>query len=430
MRPAPPLGGLALVLALGGHATAAPTTDKSYTATVTQDRTEVRCQPSTNEGCYVTNLLRRGDRVKVLGDAGGGWLKVDPPASSFSWINTRFIHQPYPHLGHWVVDNEAQVRIGSSVVEELPQVKGSDLQKGAIVYQFVRQGVLGRAQVDTEGNTGTWLPIVPPPGEVRYLRKETIAPTASTVLPPAPPGPTVPVAPSAQRTYPPLQTVDTAVAQPADPAALFWHAEQADRAGRTADAIGLYGRVVREGSTSHPSLAEQARARLYFLNAPGTHTPPPPQSATETLAIRGNVPGEVLYGPAPDGRLLRPLTDSDPPTPAVRLASPASTAAPEHAARPQGWTQPASVSERPAGTPGGQWQVVGTLRTSGRPVAGVRSFALQQSGPNGVLYYVVPTPGVDLDRYVGRKVEISGPAVYKGDLRANCIEALQVRPLP
>jgi hypothetical protein len=56
---------------------------------------------------------------------------------------------------------------------------------------------------------------------------------------------------------------------------------------------------------------------------------------------------------------------------------------------------------------------------------GVRAYALEG---DGVRYYVIPR-GVDLEPYVGQNVEISGPAVYKAELRANYIEALQVRPL-
>jgi hypothetical protein len=426
MRPAPPLGGLALVLALAGHAAAAPSPDKSYTATVTQDRAEVRCQPSTAEGCYVTNLLRRGERVKVLGDADApGWLKIAPPAGSFSWVNTLHVEERNHLYHHWVVRApNTGVRIGSSVVEKLPQMQGCVLQQGAIVQRYVRQGLVGRTQVDTESTPGTWLPIVPPPGEVRYLRKDAVAPaTTAPPAPPAAPGATAEAGP-ARRAYPPPEPAPVAPPAPADPMALFLHAEQADHAGRIADAIGLYGRVVREGSASNPDLAEKARNRLNFLTTAGRHGPPPAQ---EPLAIRGEVPGEVVYGPTPEGRRYRPLTDAPEPSapPAVRLAPPAATAASGSSGKTQTWTQPAGGTAPASGTTGESRQATGTLRSSGRMLDGVRAYALEG---DGVRYYVIPH-GVDLEPYVGQNVEISGPAVYKAELRANYIEALQVRPL-
>jgi hypothetical protein len=37
-------------------------------------------------------------------------------------------------------------------------------------------------------------------------------------------------------------------------------------------------------------------------------------------------------------------------------------------------------------------------------------------------------PGVNLEAYVGRLVELAGPSVYRGDLRANWITAMRVNP--
>jgi hypothetical protein len=37
---------------------------------------------------------------------------------------------------------------------------------------------------------------------------------------------------------------------------------------------------------------------------------------------------------------------------------------------------------------------------------------------------------VNLEQYVGKKVELLGPAVYRGDLRANYMTVVQVRDVP
>src|SRR5262249_46227280 len=44
--------------------------------------------------------------------------------------------------------------------------------------------------------------------------------------------------------------------------------------------------------------------------------------------------------------------------------------------------------------------------------------------------YVVAQPGVDLESYLTRNVELSGMWVYNGELRANCLTATRVTLLP
>jgi hypothetical protein len=44
--------------------------------------------------------------------------------------------------------------------------------------------------------------------------------------------------------------------------------------------------------------------------------------------------------------------------------------------------------------------------------------------------YVTGMPGLNLEPYVNRVVELFGPMVYRGDLRTNYMTASQVRPVP
>ncbi len=46
------------------------------------------------------------------------------------------------------------------------------------------------------------------------------------------------------------------------------------------------------------------------------------------------------------------------------------------------------------------------------------------------MLYVTPRAGVDLESYVGHKVELIGPAVYRGDLRGNYMTVIHVREVP
>jgi hypothetical protein len=45
------------------------------------------------------------------------------------------------------------------------------------------------------------------------------------------------------------------------------------------------------------------------------------------------------------------------------------------------------------------------------------------------MMYVTAQPGLNLDAYVHRAVEVSGPTVYRGDMRANYMTVSQIRPL-
>jgi hypothetical protein len=46
------------------------------------------------------------------------------------------------------------------------------------------------------------------------------------------------------------------------------------------------------------------------------------------------------------------------------------------------------------------------------------------------MMYVTPEPGIDLEPYVNQNVQLFGPAIYHGELRANYMTVTQVQPLP
>jgi hypothetical protein len=181
--------------------------------TVTVPQAQVWCGPSTSDGLYPTNVLRQGDRVQVERELESGWLVIRPPAGSFSWINNRFVQYISSKYANYVVTydgHDVPVLIGSSLKTDRPSKIGVKLPRGAQVR------VIGRGMTDEEG---TWLPIDPPEGEVRYLRKEAVAKPAGV-----------------------LQTSASAKAAvpPPDADTLWRDAERADQAGRLADAVRLY----------------------------------------------------------------------------------------------------------------------------------------------------------------------------------------------
>ncbi|MHB1423705.1 MAG: hypothetical protein ACYC3I_11030, partial [Gemmataceae bacterium] len=226
-------------------AAAEPTPD---VRTITVPEAQVWCGPSTGDGLYPTNLLRQGDRVQVERELESGWLVIRPPAGSFSWINNRFVQYISSKYANYVVTydgHDVPVLIGSSLKSDRPNKIGVKLPRGAQVR------VIGRGMTDEEG---TWLPIDPPEGEVRYLRKEAVAKPMSGA-----------------------QTSSSAKAAvlASDGDTLWRDAEKADRAGRLADAVHLYRLAGDANLSANPTRADEAYRRAHWIEQANSSTNAP-----------------------------------------------------------------------------------------------------------------------------------------------------------
>lgn len=406
MRRLPLLGLLALVLAVGGRAPAAEQAPKLET--IAMDQAELRSGPSNDAKFYVTNRLRRGDRVQVLRERSDGWLEVCPPEGSFSWINTRFLNQIVPTMPNYVVVAPPGVKVpvlmGSDVMDGKPQVVGASLERSAQVHRFRQAGRLGQERSDADG---AWMPIEPPDQEVRYLRSEAVAKApavpAVVALPMAPPAAPAsgvssftpaPVPPGAASTVPTTQhhEVDE----------LYNRAVQAERAGNINEAVRLYAQVGALGlPINHQYAAEAIRRADYLLTGAGR-------------------------GPAPtaDGRLY-PMTPESVVPPSARLArplAPSPTGADAAPIRPTATFTTARQADA-----GPQW--IGRLRRAGRGIGDRPTYVLETASGQPFLYANAGA-GVDLEAHVGQHVELIGSAIYYGELRANYMTVNQVRPTP
>jgi hypothetical protein len=183
MRPMYVIGGAIVAMACIGvlawtrlapaqQAPAAPprNTTPSETMTITLNEVEVRSGPSLD--FFPTSKLKFGDRVEVIGksDKNPGWLAIKPPPGSQSWINSRFVKMTDKHIGVVVAHDgiPAPVKPASSVTDKEPNVESVKLDNGTQVV------VLGEPKYH---DSGAWLPIEPPPGEVRYLPETAVAKT-------------------------------------------------------------------------------------------------------------------------------------------------------------------------------------------------------------------------------------------------------------
>jgi hypothetical protein len=71
----------------------------------------------------------------------------------------------------------------------------------------------------------------------------------------------------------------------------------------------------------------------------------------------------------------------------------------------------------------------GKLVRAARQVGTQPTYRLITSAGNPTLY-VTATPGLDLEPFVDKNVELIGTAQYRGEMRANHMQVLQIQPLP
>lgn len=352
--------------------------------TVTVAQAELWCGPSTANGLYPTNVLRQGDRVQVERELDSGWLVVRPPAGSFSWINNRFVQYISSKYANYVVTydgHDVPVLIGSSLKADRPTKIGVRLPRGAQVRVINPRGAI----TDEEG---TWLPIEPPEGEVRYLRKEAVAKPGSAT-----------------------QTSSSAKAPMLAPDAdtLWRDAQKADNAGRLADAVRLYQMAGDANLSINPTRAEEAYKRAHWIQQANSST---------------NAPGGSYY--YPDGPTPQPATQT---SPFMLPTNPVGTNAIQPIGTRPGTTNAQLVSTRTtAAQPSLVHYAKGRLQHAFKNEVNRRYHLLDNQGHPQLS--VRAGPGVDLSRFEDHNVELWGQLVYVPELRNYLLTVTNVREMP
>ena len=181
MRSVSLLGGLLWLTFVG----TAGAQSVAYAAVVSRDEAEVRAGPNENPQLYVTNRLVRPTPIHVVEELGNGWLKIRPPAGSFSWIGTNFVQLVVPNQPNWMVvgspDVSAPVIVGTDFKKEVPsQIVSSRLARGAQVTS------IGPARVDEQGRVAADRAAA---GRMPLPRAPTPSRAATAARSPVPPAP-------------------------------------------------------------------------------------------------------------------------------------------------------------------------------------------------------------------------------------------------
>jgi hypothetical protein len=370
---------------------------------ITAADAEVRSGPSMK--FYPTTRLRQGDAVRVVEEKEGGWLAIEPPRGSFSWINARLIEQ-HGQLAT-VLAPEAVLLAGSELSNQEPDVQSTKLQRGAVVVLLSNRPAYNK--------DGSWLPIQCAPREVRYVPAgavRSMAPvqSVSSAPPPAAAAPTALTPPAAATGVNPL----------------WAQAEQAESAGNYTDAIRLYDELGRQSANSDHDLSMRCFNRSQYLRQNYLGRPPGGYATAQ--------PAGQAYSP-PYTPPTAPAAPAAAAPAAPRVTSqytytpdqPQRPAAPAPAATPA----PAPVSyynPRPPQPvyPSAQWSGAGQLRRTPLTVDNKPTYCLESQGLPRL--YVTAQPGVNLDLYLNRQVMLYGPMVYRGDVKTNYMTVSQVAP--
>lgn len=340
------------------------------TATITAPEAEVRAGAGDSNQLYPTNRLLRGERVTVVRELEGGWLAIKPPKGSFSWINSRFVRREGNTMTYVVVtdpNSKVPVLLGSNIRTDKPTVEGCKVMRGTLVRSI---GAMRLA------DDGYWLPIEPPPAEVRYLRANDVAPKGSDVASGVP-SPLAPQPLTPEVSGPPGFTPSTPpAAPPAAPAAtngphpLWTRGLQEEQAGRYLEAVRLYKQLGAEVAASDHALSVQAFNRAQNLED----------------ALNRRPPSRPLAG--------QPTSTTSRMTPQAQMAT-----------SPAGW-----------------------LRRAGRTLDYSTLFVLEDSRGKPILY-ATAQQGYSLDVYANQNVVLIGPQQFRHDLRATHMTVMQIKPL-
>ena len=150
---------------------AAETEDAApYIVFVAEPSAFTRCGPGTDH--YRTDPLRRGQELEVYVETADGWLGVRPPESSFCWMPADAVELSADETTATIREDKTVAWIGTRLGKARRYRWQVQLDAGEVVF------VLGKNE--REGSTGskTWLRIVPPSGEFRWIHRADVVENA------------------------------------------------------------------------------------------------------------------------------------------------------------------------------------------------------------------------------------------------------------
>jgi len=421
-----------VVLAIWVAGTGAWAQSSGRMATVAAPNTEVRSGPSNDPKIYPTNILQYGQPVEVL-DQKDDWIAIKPPAGSFSWINRAKVDPLGNQAVNFVVSGpagtKAQTLIGSAVNgSQRPTVEGVSVPRGTQVR------ATGAPLKDGDGE---WLPIEPPEGEKRWVKRASLAGLPAIPAPQPPPtsanlvsGATKSPAPgilasgSGASMSPNLNNPNLAPPPPAPvsglPPITRWNqAIQAESSGQPLEALRIYTEMTQEYASTNPDWASAAANRAQVLRNQGQAQTAP---IVPSAPFAQKTPGVMTSLPNSN---CAPYPAAQPGVPIVPV--PSGTAQPPYAQGMAPTSAPGNLTGR-SGQPGIP-KLQGYLRRSGQSLNNKPMYTLETIEGRPITY-ILPTTSVAIDPYLDHRVEVVGGTYYYPQMRAEVLYVQSIKLLP
>jgi hypothetical protein len=411
---------------------AAPKVKTPYEAVVDMEEVTVRSGPGSSQ-YYPTGKLRRGDKVIVHRHDLGGWYMIAPPPGSFSWVPAKYVRKLDDQHGVISRDKVA-VRVGSheSDIHELYQrvlVKDDEVR-------ILGEKMLRDDASDRPGEL--WYRIAPPPNEWRWIPGQAVVPLTASSSPRAQ-GHDPFVAPevdSRSRGTPQRPGDEPTFEQPQVATPTREYSSGDLGFGAPPETARESRPLVRKGGKAGTAAPENKRATDLYADLDRLDTRFQAildgpildwdfdQLERDYIALRAASETQNLSRMV-DSRLDR-ITNyrkaHDEEVEIVRIRE-ETTRRDQELAELQRKQESMLVSARPA-----KYDGAGIIARAALNRRGAPRYALLN--PKGrVLAYLVPASGVDLERWVGRAVGVTGPRFPNSELRADVITVNRLTPV-
>ena len=386
------------LLVLISHAAAE--TEFPYTAVVNDDSVYVYSGPGSTH--YTTDVFQKGDSVEVHRHLPGGWCAIRPPAGSFSWVPRVYVQILGDGLAK-ITAEEIPSRIGSRLHPAQRSQYTVSLRNGKVVEIL-----------DMSRDLGDWCKISPPSGEFRWVQAKFLSSPAEMTF-------------SSQKSAAfSVSGNDLSAVPAAKPSVssrdFLWHLNLLESdlsrtmANYDASRWDTPNLLMRANSLANRADTVTQKEQVDVVRQRILQAEEVRRRKVELLRIEANSHGgEVLAGRNTSG--VSAAASADP------FAQPRFS----HSSGGQDITPTLA----PYSTTPGRFEYDGYLKAV-QPQE-KKDFSLPRyallDDRECLRCYVTPPPGMDLTKYVGARVGISGTRVYKPEHEAMILTAREVREL-
>ena len=404
---------------------------------------------------YPTDKLQKGDRVMVHRHDPGGWCMISPPPGSFSWIRAEHVQKSGKDSGV-LKANGVVVHIGSAINPDEFTTVQANLSKSDAVE------ILGEKNFPFEEGPRLMYKISPVKREWRWIPRKSIVAVDALRAEPFP----ADQPQRKKRTGPVANAEDETFTQPISTGSSS-NDGVVDATARTDKRASENAGVRRTGPDPEQMTAGRTRLNEIDEHFREMIRQEPPTwdldsletlykeldedigvaSMTSTIALRldavkryrgiqknylefSQISAETKQR---DTQLMALQTQPGAGLqPVVGLNAIPPNVPPTAMATPQPTTQQQPPAQRPAQpqtTPSAPaFDGAGIVQKMAKTFPGGPQFVL--IAPDGrMLSFLTPSPGVDLSRYVGRAMGVTGQRVHRNDWNADTITVQSLQPV-